>query len=495
MERNYKRLCMEYISLLESDIPNKYTKQKNISKDVDFRKVPSNSKGLSAIYENMQKDIIVRIQEVSKEVSCLAALKMAFFCERNTRKKLMYDNDLDMGNTYLFKVFNISFCAIIKVDSSNSPSFNKVKERNIIKKMCGLAGIYCYNVDFYNRLKYQEKEKVEDFYDDLDNKSMLDHDMHTYSIENDDLDYYLKSQSYDINGLQKIAESLLGDFYFLWNGRIDKIYNEEAYNLKNNNSDELLDIIELNNVPRFSNKMQKFISKFTLNSKMESENIIFEYNEMIFGYSDNRYLYIAKKIMMDTQELIGNFCLYGQYNGLVNYFYPNNYDRIMNLYNKLMTYKITDLLMKNNYTIPMEKKKVENKMLCLPRVEIEDYPKADELKIGDIDVLFYSPYTETLYILEYKNYEMFVTSKGAIEKEEKKVIRDKIISRMKERKQVFEEYIDEIMEKFFRINNTKAINVKSIVLSTKPNYYLRNCKNIDYFDWVDFKKEVDNNVL
>lgn len=495
MDIRYRKLCMEYIFLLEDDICNKYTKRKNIVSDVDFSKVKKNSKGLSALYEKMQKDIIIKIQDISKKTSCVNALKMAFFCERNTRKKLMYDNNLDDMNTFLFKVFNMVFCSILNIESKDRINFNKVYERNLIKKICGLSATYFNNMIYYNNLKYQKEDSINDFYDELDNKSKLKFDMHTYMIENEDLRNYLRFQSTDKLGIQEIVECLLDDFYFLWNDQIEKVYSEEAHKIRDITSDEFLDIIDKNKLSLFSNKMQKFILRFTLNCEKILDDYNFEFKELIFGYSDDKYLYIAKKIMMDTQEIIGNFCIYGQYNDLINNYYPNNYDKIKNIYNKFMTYKVADLLLSNNYIVPMEKKRYNSRTIIIPRIEIKDYPNTKKYDIGDIDVLFYSTYTNSIYILEYKNYEMFITSKGALEKEEKKINRDNVLSRMTERKQAFEENVNEVLDKYFKIHSKENVQVKSIVLSTKPNYYLRQCKEIYYLDWIDFKEKVDCKAL
>lgn len=63
-----------------------------------------------------------------------------------------------------------------------------------------------------------------------------------------------------------------------------------------------------------------------------------------------------------------------------------------------MTYKVVDLLLANGYIIPMEIKEG----LSIPRIEISNYVVDKNLrnKLGDIDIIFYSEYTKTLYLVE-----------------------------------------------------------------------------------------------
>lgn len=71
-----------------------------------------------------------------------------------------------------------------------------------------------------------------------------------------------------------------------------------------------------------------------------------------------------------------------------------------NVYNRLMTYKIADLLLANGYILPME----SVNGLLVPRIEISNYVTGKEMKnkLGDIDILVYSEYSKILYLIEFK---------------------------------------------------------------------------------------------
>ncbi len=83
--------------------------------------------------------------------------------------------------------------------------------------------------------------------------------------------------------------------------------------------------------------------------------------------------------------------------------------------------------------------------------------KKESKALGDIDVLFYSPYTNILYVLEYKNYQMYVTGNQNISSDISKLEREDTISKVCKRMayvvQHKEKILSDIMNMHIQIEN------------------------------------------
>lgn len=165
-----------------------------------------------------------------------------------------------------------------------------------------------------------------------------------------------------------------------------------------------------------------------------------------------------------------------------------------NVYNRLMTYKIADLLLANGYILPME----SVNGLLVPRIEISNYVTGKEMKnkLGDIDILVYSEYSKILYLIEFKNYQMMISREGDLSAEVSKVDREKTPDRVSERHKYICQNIENCKEILFK-NRFDIIEVKSIILTTKPCYYffINQSKKYEYLDWVEFENKVLEKIM
>lgn len=162
-----------------------------------------------------------------------------------------------------------------------------------------------------------------------------------------------------------------------------------------------------------------------------------------------------------------------------------------------MTYKIADILIQNDYVLPIENKNINNKKIILPRIEIDKLLKGkNQKKLGDFDILFYSPYTNVLYNLEYKNYQMMITEEGCLHKEIEKVKDDNVVIKTLEREKYLLENL-QIVKKCLFSERIEIKDVKTIILTTKPNlYFYVNENNFYlYYEWNEFKSKVINKVI
>ncbi len=485
MEKKIVKLCNEYIDLLKEA---NYFASEHILKELKFSK---NKNEINKQYEKIQKKIVTEIRVISKRITDINAFRISVFCMRNVSIKQMYDNRLEDSYTFKFRVLTIVFWVLVGEKQKNNKSFNRVEQRRIIQNILNHTIVYINNLLIYNELNYHDHKKNEMFFRTLKSRSREKGDMYTYPITNSDLIKYMTIQGYTEVAILKMLEEQMPDFFFETNDKFIELYNKEISKIhRDTESDFLFDIVPKENIKYLSSKIQNFFRCFSLNNQnILSENGI-DSMDFIFIYEDEKNIYIAKEVMKITQMIFRDFALHGQYQNLLRYFYPKiNLDSIKNLYNKIMTFKIADLLIQY-YQLPMERKKINNVILNIPRVEINDYPgiKEDGINNGDIDIMFYSHIKKTLYLIEYKNYEMFVTIKNALENQEKKLKRDVIFEKVEHRQEVIDKHISEIMKKYFKIKcDTSDIQVHSIILSTKPHFGFDIQYKFKTLDWVEFE--------
>lgn len=202
-------------------------------------------------------------------------------------------------------------------------------------------------------------------------------------------------------------------------GLIEQVLDFDIGDRVSNPKDDII-IIPTSVFKKYDKQFQDFITNF---KSEKCQNPSDSETDLIFSYKTDNYFYISKKILGDTQRIIEDFIAWGQYGNITKYFLGKSINqKTLSNYNRLMTYKIADLLLVHGYITPME----TFKGLTIPRIEISNYVVDKELKnkLGDIDLMFYSVYTGTLYLIEYKNYQMMVSRESDLSSEVSKVSRE-----------------------------------------------------------------------
>jgi len=296
----------------------------------------------------------------------------------------------------------------------------------------------------------------------------------------------MKSLNIDIirnNALSKYKEQYLSKSELLsnisWRNMI------ERDNISHNKDDII--IIPIHAFNKYDKQLQSFITNFEAEKcRIPSDTE----TELIFSYKTDKYFYISKRLLYYTQTIIEDCIIWGQYENLTKYFFglPVN-QKTLSAYNRLMTYKIADLLLANGYIIPME----TVKRLSIPRIEISNYLIEKKLKnkLGDIDLIFYSEYTKILYLIEYKNYQMMISRDGDLKAEVSKVNRENTPEKVNERHKYVCSNIEHCIDVLFK-NTCHVEDIKSIILTTKPCYYfyMNKSENYEYMEWVEFESKV-----
>ena len=191
-----------------------------------------------------------------------------------------------------------------------------------------------------------------------------------------------------------------------------------------------------------------------------------------------------------TEEAFESFIKWGHYNELLDYYYKTPNKIQINLdkeYSKLLSYKVADLLINEGYILPLEKKRLPNsKKITIPRVDIQ---KIGSHKInGDIDVLAFSKYTNTLLNIEYKNFQMGITTSNYINSEINRGTRKEYVKKALCREKELSNIHNEL-KILFEDKIGKNYKIKTIILSSNPNYYFNiNDKDNEFYDFFDWKK-------
>lgn len=432
-------------------------------------------------------------------VKYLEEFRVALFVERNVCHKSAFFNHKTDVFSLLFKIYNLIFFHALIIDSRNCLPIDLKSEKEVIQNSFELACSY-FSIVVNKGIEKFDKESVDKYFDKAREVSCMSGDMNSYQVKQRDLSIFLQEKGWTKESLfQRGIEILLSQGYMNREDMVFKALWNTA--LKYNLADSKDDILMLDRLAfrGLSNKFQHLIEIFdTRNSK----NPFDIENEFIVAYNAKDFIYISKFGMEVMQEMVENFVTWEQYENLVQYFFDFKRDEeLLANYNKLMTYKIADLLFINEYILPFEKTKINGQVLQIPRIEIANYiDKEESRKLGDIDVLFYSPHTNILYIIEYKNYQMYVTGNQKIYSDLSKIERENTISKVERRKKYVFQHKKEILKGMFpSFIQDVDCKVIALILTTKPNFYffVKGNKNDDYIsmEWIEFKDKVEHHQL
>lgn len=431
---------------------------------------------------NEQLDLIPYIDE----------LILAAFLVRNECKRLMWErkHELDIW-TQRYKVINIFFHMANKHSTQNKKILTS-HERDYIKLIISGILTILHNVQNYNDHFY-DNTAVEKFFSRLQAVSIMERDLNSYTISNLSIHKYLKLTDLSLESTRKKAlEEYESDFITLHEltNRSDWKCIVTNYSLPD--PPKVLRIPK-NVFERLESKLKRFLLNFDVNickSTTDSEA------ELAFLYKYNDYYYIGLSVMYSSQAIIEDFISWGQYPELLKYYFKRSTSaNILQDYNRLLTFKIADLLLTNGYVLPSEKKNNTR----VPRVEIGRYSNNNTRcrELGDVDLAFYSPFTKTLYIIEFKNYQMMISRRNDLSSEIAKVESKETIRKVIARKSYISERLDEFISIVFKGESLDVCEVKSIILSTKPCFYffLNTSTEYDYYDWIDFEKVISQQKL
>lgn len=447
-------------------------------------------------YSQKKQELEDHILQLFGEVNSVAHLSIALFIFRSVIKQKMYEDSFEEW-THIFKICNYLFFLSLKLPKHNKRSIHLVSDDSLtVKKIFFCGYTFFYNQSLFNEHFFSpHKVSIDRFYQRIEQVSSKIGDMHSYQITNSYLREYLDIQSLTVEQIQKYAFKKYKD-HFLSRKALQKNTSWQAIILRDNKGHPYDDIVIVpaHTFYHYDRQFQEFISSF---EAKKCHNPADAESDLIFAYKTDDYIYISKKLLYDTQAALESFLTWGQYESITQYFWGMRVDRkILRNYNRLMTYKIVDLLLANGYVIPMQT--VNGKPI--PRIEISNYTTDKRLakKLGDIDSMFFSEHTNTLYLIEYKNYQMLVSRELDLSAELSKVEKDDAPEKVRKRHEYIVDHIahSHCIDTLFQ-SHRDVQKVKSIILTTKPCcfFYIYESQKYDYMDWVEFEQKVLNKKL
>ncbi|MDE6005470.1 MAG: hypothetical protein K2G88_08810 [Oscillospiraceae bacterium] len=439
-----------------------------------------------------QEHIERQINETFTKISSMDALVLALFIVRNECKKLIYSKDLGEWSIK-YKIVNIFFFEAYKYAKSTNRSIIIINKNELFDIRYIISCIINYinnEREFYN--SFYDNEAINSFFSRMCKISNMDNDLHSYAITNTSTRKCLELEDISFDRIENKALNEYANDYIT----IKELtrYTDWKYCACNYALKEPKDIlrIPISKFQTMDMRLKRFLLNFeasTCKSPTDPET------EFVFVYKHNRHYYISLSVMYISQEQLEKFIAWGQYPNLVQYYFGHETSkRIQRNYNRLLTYKIADLLLNNKYILPQQKKNGS----LVPMIDIEKYttdaPRCKEL--GDIDLTFYSEITKTIYLVEFKNYQMMVSRINDVSAEISKIQRDQTDKRIIARQTYIDDNKDEFISRVY--NSTLEVsNIKSIILTTKPCffYYLNQPLKYDYFDWIDFENRIKQKEL
>lgn len=448
-------------------------------------------------YDSIRFSLDEALGENIANITKIESFCVAVFVMRNNFRIAMNNRkntNIELYTT-LFKVFNFLFFRLGVMATFTSTNVISVKsQEEIIQELVLLAWTHLNNKLYLEQKKF-DAEKVASFYDRIASVSNMVGDMHSYEINQTDLALFLDNQDITKESLHKKGLAQLEKSGYI---HVKSIMTNCAWikaqkcNLSDPDDDTL--ILSISSFLKLDENFQRFIHNFESSKSRKTSD---SENELIFSFKTSKYIFISKFCMERTQLVIESFSTWGQYESLHKYYYKIKRDeQVLKKYNRLMTYKIADLLMSNQYVLPMESKKIAGKKIEIPRVEIKDFD-SKEKKLGDIDVLFFSPHTNTLYVLEYKNYQMFISDTN-LDSEISKIKRENTIDKMTKRKNDVIYSGTTVLKQLFGESFTQQqYKTEAIIITTKPNFYffVNSYSQYIYMDWIEFQEKIVSNQL
>ena len=451
---------------------------------------------------NIETTLETTLEEEIYKIGNVDLFCVALFSLRAINRKEYYKAKPEQKwyYTLYFKVYDYILHKAIILTKDNVQIVHRldnVFEKNVIDMILSIGLKEVYALDNILNEPHYSKINMKTFHDRVEYVSSLNSDMHTYNCKWDALNQYLKYQKLtpdDLNRDNLLAVDISEKIHKVKS----RLKNIMQWN-KNSIAEDIM-IFDRMVYNSLGEECVEFLKPFMAPCKD------IELQDFIFIYASKEKIYISKFCMDTTLSMLYKFSIWGQYEQALQYFFnftnlKKEMSNAQKKYNKLMTYKIADVLFIHGYLLPMEIKKIGNEKIRVPQIEIEKYATKNLARqLGDIDIMFYSAYSATVYIVEYKNYQMGINSK-IVNADINKISREKIIEKVQKRKEYVEENKKEILTRFFNLpgDEIEKSEIKTFVLTTKPNYYFYNengSQNVcEAFDWVEFKTKVEKKAF
>lgn len=187
----------------------------------------------------------------------------------------------------------------------------------------------------------------------------------------------------------------------------------------------------------------------------------------------------------------------------IELYLPNNKNinlsSILNYTSTFIVYTLVDVLLSHNYILPMESKRINGESYVIPMAEIKKVMKngtnllKQDQDLTDIDILACDTKKKIIYNIEVKHYKPAFNVKDMLYGDKDKVDRKETVRKTLAR----ESLILKEQGTFLELLNLpeEKYEVKSFIVSSRPNYYSQLCKRVAFITWRQFCERVENHDL
>ncbi len=498
----------------ETDSVLKYVVEQNIN-DI-IAKIQADNKlmideKLKIFSQRIENEIAKFLFTYNEEelVIALLVLKARFRCAISSSENVQSDYEMVNRHSEILQLIkmllrNTNKCfkgnSIINGTKNLAMSFRYAYYYNVVMNNIEMYNSQKSKIDFYFSLYDVIKEGffyTEEYNDFMDSMLRISEEVipEESEIQTQELKDYLREKKYDIQAIKdEISESIYINLGFTF----EHLNN---FCFKGNEDSSNIVYIEVN-------ECKKHITKFFPDQKINFDNIIslFSLNK-IHGEDINisnielRSIYLMEDtLIFHPLDLCWNISCFEKF--LMRNQYTEMYFKLLDSSNieklkqelrkiesKISTYLayiISEQMFLNGYIVPTKDDIPQAEITCLLKQENGKSINLlhSDKNYGDIDVLALDKYKKQIYNIEIKFFKPLIWPLN-IDDKYKISDREKYIQRALLRKNIIENNLSTVLS----ILGEKEIsnyNIRTIILSPRPDYWLQKYDSVEYFDWVDF---------
>lgn len=418
-----------------------------------------------------------KIFELSRETS-LEYLYPLFIMKGYAKKQALSNQNTDnfANLSTLSRVFTIMFSEIMR---NAKVYYNQSSIQELFEWVYYYLYFISSNIIDHNT-KTSKKSISMEYYTSATKELDKENCIYNYDLKNSYLKSHLKINHSDKLSLEKKVKN--NNPYKLNNLLIGCRYDCSISNYEVVKFD-VISFYKSQSKPNYN-----FIKHFSNNNISNSFD---EKNDFTFALFERDKLFIDVWLLEYTYNVLNTFILWGHYNKLYNDLFDEKllreFAKLNKKFNKLLTYYIADILEYSGYILPYNGQKY-------PTIDIK---KINNINIyGDVDILAYSPITNTILNIEYKNYQMSLSNEKFYHSELKRVGDDDIFNKIEKRGNQLSENIN-IVKEYLSLNDKDVLHVKNYLISTRVNYSIfeNNESSVNHFTSYEFIKLIENREL
>lgn len=385
-----------------------------------------------------------------------------------------------------------------------------------------LGGIFKSREEQLNITQILDRQKQDGVVDAYYEKSKFDADIEKpehYVIEDENLLIKLKEMKLDFSTLNGKVEEFLKVKYGITSEEIRSVvvlpliskelfqaytFEYQSLQLVLINKDNFYEIVK-REIGLDRERFEKIIGLFSLQNLKEQQSV----NKRVICELKSILLF-NDLVIFGPYDLIQNYGIFKaiHHSSHFPFFFIKDYQNDISLMNNEMdeitkhmtsyfVASVADILIKQGYRLPLEKKKYNGKIIFIPRFEINKIINGDQNILankGDIDVLALDEKKKIIFNIEVKYYQPAISLYEMKFKDGKKITKKNTIEKVKNRHEVIESNKKLVLNLFDIQNDSDAYTVKSLIVTARENFFLTS-NDYPYYNWNEFNRAVKANVL